>query len=354
MARARAGARAQVSAIRYLAAWTLIALLFAGQSLMVRWREGRSYGVGVAILSSLQYWYLWALLGLLIIPLARRFPITRTNWPRRMLLHMGLAVLFATSHVLLRALTNVLLWGDAFNFAGIFVEQAHLNIVVYGALLGIVHALMYHNISVQQAATSAQLESSLTRARLDALSAQLEPHFMFNTLQAASSLVYTSPAEAEAVLLQLSELLRRVLRVREAQYAPLRDELDFLDRYIQILRARFGERLRYEARADEALMNARIPSLLLQPLVENAIEHGIARRPGPGAIRVSATRNGDRLILAVTDDGPGFRAGAPAGGVGLNNTRERLQQLYGDQHEIRFDDAASGGLVVTISIPFQS
>jgi two-component system, LytTR family, sensor kinase len=340
------------SALGYLAVWTFIALLFAGQSLLYSWQEGRRFTAAVALISSLQYWYIWAVVGVPVIWFTHRFPLTRSNWPARAAVHLAVATLCATSHVFLRAATGVALWGDGFEFWKIFVEQFHLNVFVYAAIVGVTHAWIYHNAAVHEAASAAQLTASLSEARLESLSAQLEPHFLFNTLQTASSLVYSNAADAERVLLQLSELLRRALRVRTQQFSTLADELDFVDRYVDILRARFGDRLQFSAAIDPALLNARVPSLLLQPLIENAVKHGITKRPGLGRIELTAILGDrDQLVLSIGDDGPGFADHVHQDGVGLQNTRERLAHLYGDRHTMNLDTAPAGGLVVRISIP---
>ena len=197
----------------------------------------------------------------------------------------------------------------------------------------------------------AQLETQLAYAQLAALRAQLQPHFLFNTLNAAVTLARAGDAEATArVLVLLGDLLRQLLRGDAPQEVPLRDELALLETYLEIQRVRFGERLQVEWAVADDVRDALVPQLVLQPLVENALQHGIAPRSRAGRLDISATRDGDRLRLAVCDDGPGVAPGfsiADARGVGLRNTRERLHRLYGERGGLAL---ASDGARTTAAI----
>ena len=210
----------------------------------------------------------------------------------------------------------------------------------------------YHH----QARDREQLEARLTRAQLQSLELQLHPHFLFNTLNAITALIGQDPRSAERVVDGLSELLRVSLNRAGEQEVPLERELDLLRRYIDIQQVRFPDRLRVDLRIGPDAAAALVPSLILQPLVENAIRHGIAPRASGGLVEVSAVRDGDVLRLQVSDDGVGAAAlrGAPVrDGVGLGNTRARLEHLYGAHHEMRSGPGESGGFVVDIVIPYR-
>jgi LytS/YehU family sensor histidine kinase len=206
-----------------------------------------------------------------------------------------------------------------------------------------------------QARARERLEARLARAQLEALELQLHPHFLFNTLNAITALITQEPRSAERIVSGLSELLRFSLSRAGEQEVTLERELDLLGRYIDIQVVRFPDRLRVDLDVDPDVMTAMVPSMVLQPLVENAIRHGIAPRAAGGRVEVRAQREGDTLRLTVRDDGLGAAAkgsGDGRGGVGLANTRARLQHLYGDQQELRAGPLESGGYLVTIDIPF--
>jgi signal transduction histidine kinase len=205
-----------------------------------------------------------------------------------------------------------------------------------------------------------QLQARLAEARLQALTLQLHPHFHFNTLTAISVLVHRDPAGADTMLTRLADLLRATLRRPALNEIPLRDEMALLGRYVDIMRVRFGGRLTIEERMPAELAGYLVPSFVLQPLVENALEHGIARRAGPGLVIVSAERSDGHLQLTVTDDGPGLPSVAPAdgeggggAGIGLANTRLRLEQLYGAGRWLTLEPGPTGGMRATVRMPLR-
>jgi LytS/YehU family sensor histidine kinase len=212
------------------------------------------------------------------------------------------------------------------------------------------------------------LESNLTKARLGALRAQLQPHFLFNSLNAIATLLRRDPRQAEETLMSLSELLRLSLSQSEKQKLTLGEEMKFVERYLEIQRTRFGDKLHIELDIEPAALECLVPALLLQPLVENAIHHGIEPADRDGLVRLSAHRRDGRLVMAVEDDGVGLaqlvgNAGVQAAfaipdptaigtGIGLSNLRARLQMLYGDNQSLRIISGAQGGVVVRIEIPY--
>jgi sensor histidine kinase YesM len=214
-----------------------------------------------------------------------------------------------------------------------------------------VQALTFYRRSEERERQALELEARLADAKLEALHMQLHPHFLFNTLNAISTLVHKDPNAADEMIGNLSELLRATLDTGE-QEIPLRQELAFLDRYLEIQQVRFGERLRIEKEVDAAALEGYVPTLILQPLVENAIRHGIEPEPAPGTVAIRAESKGDRLLLSVANNGATARLPAkPEGGIGLANTKARLQQLYGANARLSLNSGSEGGFKVEIEIP---
>ncbi|HYE57911.1 MAG TPA: histidine kinase, partial [Rhodothermales bacterium] len=227
--------------------------------------------------------------------------------------------------------------------------------VAFWCVLGVVLAIEYHRRMRAREVQAARLAAELSDARLEALAAQLHPHFLFNTLQGISTLLHRDPQSADAMLQRLSELLRRTLRRDGAHEIPLREEIELLELYLGVVQTRFADRLRVSIHMPPELQDALTPHFLLQPLVENALQHGIARRAGAGHVEVRAVREGDTLVLQVTDDGPGLSGGSrqfPQEGIGLANTRRRLVQLYGSKQSLTLAPAPGGGLTVTARLPW--
>jgi anti-sigma regulatory factor (Ser/Thr protein kinase) len=210
--------------------------------------------------------------------------------------------------------------------------------------------------SVRLQAETARLHAQLADARLGALRAQLDPHFLFNTLHAISSLVERAPKGVRRMIARLSELLRYSLEENDEQEIPLRQELAFLDRYLEIMRIRFQGALDVVVDVDSSVQEALVPNLVLQPLVENAVKHGVSKLEGGGRIVVRARRDGDRTVMTVEDNGPGFGDADEPGeeGVGLRNTRERLEQLYGSAQRLTLREIEGGGLMAEVIVPFQT
>jgi sensor histidine kinase YesM len=203
---------------------------------------------------------------------------------------------------------------------------------------------------------AAELGRELVEARLDALRLQLNPHFLFNTLHAISALIHEDPEAADRMVARLSDLLRLSLDQSKPQEVPLSEEIAFLDRYLEIELTRFGDRLKIEKQIAAEAQDALVPFLLLQPLVENAIRHGIEPREETGHVAISAQRNNGVLELRISDDGAGLSGAAAAGareGIGLSNTRSRLQHLYGTEFKFELAELAHGGLEARISIPYR-
>jgi LytS/YehU family sensor histidine kinase len=236
-----------------------------------------------------------------------------------------------------------------------YFMEAPMQLIGFAVMVGAVHGFHGLRRARERAVRTALLETSLAQAQLRALRLQLQPHFLFNALNTISATMYRDPAAADEILDQLAELLRAALRTAQTDEVPLGEELGILDCYLGILRARFGERLRLATRLEDGLERALVPSLLLQPLVENAVRHGRVESQGTGAITIAARRVDGRLVLEVEDDGPGAPPGRDplASGVGLAATAERLQLLYGERQRLEVASPPGGGFQVRVSLPLR-
>ena len=238
------------------------------------------------------------------------------------------------------------------------VWSSLLDLLAYGAVAGLAHAVHFYRRFREREHRALVLESNLANARLDVLRAQLQPHFLFNSLNAIAALLRRDPRLAEATLMSLSELLRLALRQSERQEIALREELEFVRRYLEIQQTRFGDRLRVEEDIEAGALDCAVPALLVQPLVENAIRHGLEPDGNAGLVRLTAHERGGRLVLTVEDDGAGFAAiggSAPVGtGIGLANLRARLKALYGTGQALELGPRAGGGVTVRIEMPWRA
>jgi signal transduction histidine kinase len=338
--------------------WTVVGLAYAGQLYLSQ----PNIGWALALWRALADWYVFGVLSVPALWVARRFPFVAGQWRLALMVHLVSGALFSLGWLTLRAALEH--WRtrgelDPVTFSSAFsqalVAALFFTFLIYwGIVLG-QHAFTYYRKFHEREVHAAELETHLTEARLQALQMQLNPHFLFNTLNAISSLMHKDVEEADRMIVHLSDLLRYALESTEAQEVPLRQELDFLDRYLQIQQARFGDRLAVRREISDETLDARVPNLVLQPLVENAIEHGIAPHARLGEVVLRARRRDDRLELEVQDNGAGLPADKPlVDGIGLSNTRARLLQLYGSAHELQLTTGGGGGLVVRISIPWQA
>jgi LytS/YehU family sensor histidine kinase len=229
--------------------------------------------------------------------------------------------------------------------------------VLYGLILLINHVLDAREQLAFQQTESARLSEQLSKAQLSALRRQIEPHFLFNTLNAIAGLVREKRNDAAvSMIVGLSDFLRRVVEDSDRQQVPLGEEMEFTRKYLDIQKTRFAERLQFSVDVPQELLPAQIPSLILQPMVENAIKHGIARRVQGGAIRITASRSNGTLTVRVYNDGPSLPAGwqTSPSGIGILNVRTRLQNLYGNQFELNMRNQQPGGVEATVSVPFVS
>jgi two-component system, LytTR family, sensor kinase len=335
-----------------LLAVTLLSVFSVAKEHM-RWQGDPRLNFGRALVHDLILWYSWVLLTPLVFAAARRFRIEARSI-RNVLVHVPIAFALIFAAAILRTLGRQLVLQNqsegivASTFIA-FRSSTTLFLVLYAATVAVYYATEYYAEYQRRATREAQLEAALARARLEMLRRQLQPHFLFNTLNAVSALMGRDVAAARRMISRLSDLLREALDDDAPDETTLDEELRLLDRYVDIQRIRFGDRLHVTFDIDAASRTALLPRLILQPLVENAIQHGVGKSARGGQVDVIARRVSDRLVVTVRDDGPGA-AGEVVEGVGLGNTRARLAQLFGANHELTLD-ASGPGFTVTFSIP---
>jgi two-component system, LytTR family, sensor kinase len=320
--------------------------------------------IGVLLFLNLVYWYIPASLSPMMFRLAHRFRLDGVHKPTAFVVHAVAAVTYSAIHCagMIGARTTV--WwmsGEMPQFVSYwsyvqrqFLTNLDWTLMTYTTIVALSYALHYSKESHARSVKEAQLETRLVEARLRTLEAELHPHFLFNTLHAISSLVHTNPDAADRMISRLSDLLRLTFDRSGSAGVSLQEELEFLQKYLEIEQTRFQDRLSVRFDIDPETLDAEVPRLILQPLVENAIKHGVSPKPGSGLVQIAARRRGDGLWIEVSDNGVGLSAGARArlrSGVGLSNTRDRLQCLYGTAHRIEFSDEAKG-LAVRLEIPF--
>ena len=361
----------RVDLLLIFAFWTFIALLTAANALLDP--LGRTFWaglVGARFALAFSSSYLWALLTPLIFWMVSRFTVERHNWLARALLFFAVGIVIAifvdvsvgwlrvdVFHILPRRpladtgpVTRVTrFW---------FVNEFLVYVAVLAAGFARAYFLRYRarrEEAMRLQAHAAQLQAQLASARLAALRTQLDPHFLFNTLHAVSALVEHDPRGARRMIVRLSELLRHTLEGAQEPEIMLEHELALLQRYLEIMEIRFRGRLQVEMHVDSAVRDALVPNLILQPLAENAITHGVSKIDGTGRIEIHATRDGDRLVLSVRDNGPGLvNEVAQAEGVGLRNTRQRLQELYGLHYSATLRELEGGGVNAEIVLPYHT
>ncbi len=313
------------------------------------------------------YWYAWALLAPVVLYLARKFPFERGRWAKSLPVHLVAVVVITVAHIGIQEALRYWLahafWSSPMKdyswwsqVKKTYFSSFDWEMATYWAILVAGHAMSYYGQAHDRALKASRLETQLAEAQLQALQRQLHPHFLFNTLNAISALMHRDVEAADQMLSRLSDLLRMALDQRGSQEVALKDELEFLQKYLEIEQTRFGERLSVDFAIEPQTLDAQVPNLILQPLVENSVRHAVAVRIEPGHIAVRARRVGDRLEMTVRDNGPGMPPGrlATSNGVGLANTRSRLERLYGASQHLTFAEPPGGGLTVTVSLPFRA
>lgn len=347
----------------WIALWTAIGLFFAsqaalsdalGQGWRIPWTD--------ALLINLPYYWLWAIFALPALAAARRFPIEAPRRLQHIAVHAGFGLLLAALHLvaaeaafeLLRGLRGrEVAFADGLRFS--FRNNFHVNVLTYWAVVAMHHLRAYDRGYRERTLAAVRLREQLVRAELGALRMQLHPHFLFNALNSITAILHRDPEQAETMIVQLSRLLRRALETRDTPEVPLAREIELLRNYLELAALRHGERLRWKIDVPPVLASVMVPTFLLQPLVENAVVHGIEGLASEGSIALRARQQGERLELEIENDLPmvpagGRRAGA---GVGLENVRARLRHLYGDAASFELTVQPGRSALARIVLPYR-
>ncbi len=344
----------------FFAVWTLLGITFGGQLYAGYVLTGGEIKILTALTIGLIDSYIWALLSLPIIRINNKFPWRGERWKQVSLIHFGSCFVFCILQTWLQAniqtliVRNLMGYGS-FNASELFyyllAKKTHLNIFTYLAIVLVAYAWQYYR---EQSVREAQLKEQLTQAQLTALKMQLHPHFLFNTLHSVSALIYKDARAADRMVARLSELLRLTLSEYDRQEVSLKKELEILQKYLAIEQIRFQDRLQVEVKVNPICYDALLPSFLLQPIIENAIRHGIEKHKGIGRIEFSAAAEADKLLLRVRNNGQNVIHPAEfKEGVGLSNTRARLERLYGSDFSLKLQNLDSYGVEVTITVPLR-
>jgi two-component system, LytTR family, sensor kinase len=344
--------------------WTLFGLFLGSQMYLAYSRGETQIGWQRIFGLELAYAYVWAALTPVVLFLAHRFPIVRERWLRNLLIHLVASVVIGFGTRVLHDLMFIQFLADptrAFSLVKL-LKNVYLifdyGAMIYWLIVLVTYVFDYYRRYRGGEMRATQLEAQLAHSQLQALKMQLQPHFLFNTLHSISALVYKDAEAAEKMIARLGDFLRLTLENAGTQEVSLQQELEFLKCYLDIERIRFRDRLTVRFKIEPQALDARLPNLILQPIVENAIKHGIAPRTSAGQIEIEAIRHNGFLQVQVTDNGPGLPPNGNNGkilkeGVGLANTQARLQQLYGNEHRLDLTNTTRGGLSVILEIPFK-
>lgn len=335
--------------------WRQVFFGCAVASLLFTWQVWLDYAYAgmpvswpLALAVSAAGWFAWAPLIPLVEWLGHRWPLRRGRLVLGVAVHVPASVIVAVLKSTVDRDVAALILGVSHVPSTLL--ELYMALATYWIILGVAAALQQARDRREQEIREAQLEAELARARLDALKLRLQPHFLFNTLNALAGLMREDVEAADRMLSRLSDLLRLTLDRADVQEVPLKEELDFTRLYLGIQEARFGPRLTISVEADPDSLGVPVPSLVLQPLVENAFQHGVAAETGPVHVAVRASRRDGHVVIDVEDDGPGPPEDPP-GGVGLTTTRSRLARLYGHDAALTLATAPRGGALATLTVP---
>lgn len=336
--------------------WTSLALVGAGSRYVRALASGSRASFVELVKPFLHEYWIWAVLTPLVLFVARLLPFTKGRRLMSAFGHCLGCLLFCVFHVViihvLRLNEFLPLGFHGPALVGGFIVNFYSDIWMYWPIVGLWNLVEYYRKFRERETRAAQLETQLARAELNALRNQLHPHFLFNTLNSISALIQDDPEAAEDMLSDLSDMLRTTLDGSNQLEIPLAQELEMLAAYLRIQSRRFSDKLLVRINADLETRIALVPTLILQPIVENAVRHGIAPLSRPGLVEVRAFRAGDRLTLVISDDGQGLPASYTEG-IGLTNTRERLRQHYGERQKLQIESTYAHGVCVLIEIPFR-
>ncbi|HKR15741.1 MAG TPA: histidine kinase [Pyrinomonadaceae bacterium] len=340
--------------------WTIVALFFSTQVFMMYYSEGQPIPYKRAFLVQASACYLWALVTPLLLWLARRFRIDRNNWLRKVFLHFLFSVAIVITLIGLHFVVYMILSGRAgsitpIRLLGYLYPNLDRWLLVYWFIFLMSHAFNYYNSYRKGELQASQLRTQLVQSQLEALKMQVQPHFLFNTLHSISALLSKDTEGARKMITRLGDFLRLTLENSGSMEVTLQQEIEFLNGYLEIERIRFQDRLTTEIKIDPDVLDVRVPNLILQPIVENAMRHAVGNSHA-GHVEIAAFPLNGSLHIEVNDNGPGLnvdRSGeARRGrGLGLANTQARLVGLYGTEASFEMTNRPSGGLTVSIEIP---
>jgi signal transduction histidine kinase len=344
----------------FFCVWTLLGVSFALSTYLGARQDNVQISWKRVLSGYLADFYLWGMLSPLIFLLARRFEL-RKHFPRNVLIHLGASVVLSGFVIsaasplvwylgypnLARNPTLAILWrNNAFS-----AYYFHQGLTIYWTTLVVAHALYYYRGLRKREAETARLTAQLAQAQLQALKMQIHPHFLFNTLNSIAALLHKDVEAADRMIARLGDFLRLTLKSSDAQTVAFEQELEFLKCYLDIEHIRFQDRLTVEMDIDPHALKATVPNLILQPIVENAVRHGVARQTSHGHITIRARREGERLIMTVADNGPGLKAQSNGSGIGISNTCARLEQFYGSDFSFQIANSTERGAGVTLDVP---
>jgi signal transduction histidine kinase len=340
--------------------WTVMAFFFATQVYMLYYHEEKPVPFSRALFVEGVGCFLWALATPLVLWLARRFRIERNNWRRRVPLHFAMGLGLISTLMTIDYVVYMFGTGRPSNLTLLHIGQFLVYnvdrwLLTYWVIVLSSHAFNYYKSFRKGELNAARLRTQLAQSQLEALKMQLQPHFLFNTLHSISALLNKDVDGARTMITRLGDFLRLTLENSGAQEVPLQQEIEFLNGYLEIERIRFQDRLTTNVEIDPAVLDVRVPNLILQPIVENAMRHAIASNSNAGRIEIVASARNGMLRIQVKDNGPGLPLDAGSShlkhGVGLANTRARLERLYGSNHRFELANETAGGVVVTLEIP---
>ena len=344
----------------FFCVWTLLGVSFALSTYLGARQDNVQLSWKRVLSGYLADFYLWGMLSPLIFLLARRFEL-RKHFPRNVLIHLGASVVLSGFVIsaasplvwylgypnLARNPTLAILWrNNAFS-----PYYFHQGLTIYWTTLVVAHALYYYRGLRKGEAQTARLTAQLAQAQLQALKMQIHPHFLFNTLNSIAALLHKDVEAADRMIARLGDFLRLTLKSSDAQTVDFEQELEFLKCYLDIEHIRFQDRLTVDLDIDPHALKATVPNLILQPIVENAVRHGVARQTSHGHITIRARRDGERLIMTVEDNGPGLKVKSNGSGIGISNTRARLEQFYGTDFSFQIANSTERGASVTLDVP---
>jgi two-component system, LytTR family, sensor kinase len=312
--------------------------------------------------------YSWAILSPLIVFFAKRFRFEQQNWWRLLPAHFIAAVVFLLLHAAILVIFQIIVnparvaenGGFLAHTLSFLMRGLVAELVMYCLLLSSIYVVDFYRRFQAEQLRSSELKAALASSQLNALKMQIHPHFLFNTLNSISALMHEDVKAADKMVARLGDFLRMTLENSGDREVSLKQEMDFVNRYLEIESVRFQDRLVVKMNIDPETLAARVPNLILQPIVENAIKHGISRQTDVGSLIISSKRHGDRLQIRVEDSGPGLQPsnengkGSNGVGIGLANTRARLAHLYEENYRFEIENAVPQGLIVTLEIPFET